>query len=175
MPPPSWLCTQTVLPWTEASQIRPFEAETMLAPSAVTLGTVTRMQPIWLNGSPLVPTRVKVVETPVVAVSGEAVSVHSSAAATWDGSTARAMAAVARAARAEDLESARTHYDAGARAYELADYHRAIEEYKASYEASPKTSTLYALGQAYRAVGELELALHSFEQYLARRYGRYAR
>jgi hypothetical protein len=99
-PPPSWLRTQTVLPLTVESHMRPLETDTMLAPSTLALGMVTPMQPISFNGSPLVPTRVKVVETPVVAVRGEAVRVQSSAAATWDGRIATASAAAARAVRA---------------------------------------------------------------------------
>jgi tetratricopeptide (TPR) repeat protein len=55
----------------------------------------------------------------------------------------------------------------GATAYKLGDYHRAAAEYKQSYEAAPKASTLYALGQTYRALGELDTALHFYQQYLA--------
>src|SRR5262249_22794565 len=83
-------------------------------------------------------------------------------------------------ADAETTLSAKQRFDAGVEAYRrggraeaLADYEtaqqeyrRAVEEYKTSYAADPQPSTMYALGQVYLALRELELALHAYRQYL---------
>jgi tetratricopeptide (TPR) repeat protein len=76
--------------------------------------------------------------------------------------------AISSPSRAEDLKEAQVHFEAGTKAYELGDYAQAINEYKLSYAAASLPSTLYALGQAFRARGELEAALHFYQQYVAR-------
>jgi tetratricopeptide (TPR) repeat protein len=78
------------------------------------------------------------------------------------------VSAISPLAIAEDLKEAQIHFEAGTKAYELGDYSQAINEYKLSYAAASMPSTLYALGQAFRARGELEAALHFYQQYVAK-------
>jgi len=94
---------------------------------------------------------------------------------------AMAVLCVASEARAgEDEAEARQHYQVASDAYAagrraealaghdnaIANYKVAVEEYIKSYTAQAQPGTLYALGQAYRAMGDLEHALHSYRQYL---------
>ena len=78
-PPPLRLCTATLFPKATASQSSPFEA--LPAPTARMVklaGTSTSRHPSSESTSRFVAVRVNVVWTPVVAVSGPPVSVHSS-------------------------------------------------------------------------------------------------
>jgi len=78
-----------------------------------------------------------------------------------------AMSSSALAGESAKMREARQHFEDGAKAYKLGDYERAIAEYKASYDLHPAPLLLYDLGQAYRKLGRFDLALHSYQQYLA--------
>jgi hypothetical protein len=83
-------------------------------------------------------------------------------------------------AHADDKQLAAEHFDAATKAYvagsdaeALGDHARSVEqyrvavsEYEASYKVARQPSTLYWLGQAHRALGELELALAAYRSYL---------
>jgi tetratricopeptide (TPR) repeat protein len=71
-------------------------------------------------------------------------------------------------ARADKIADAKQHYLNGAKAFEEGDFQRAIDEYRASYNLSRRPLLLYDLGQAYRKIGNNELALHSYQQFLVR-------
>jgi tetratricopeptide (TPR) repeat protein len=73
---------------------------------------------------------------------------------------------VAGADHAAMKPEARTHLDAGSRAYELQDYDAAIAEFKAGYEIDPRAEFLYAIGQAYRMKSDCEHAVRSYEAVL---------
>jgi len=81
--------------------------------------------------------------------------------------------AAARAARADqpdDLaartEKARTYYQDGTSAYNLGDFQKAIELYKAAYTVRPESVYLYNIAQAYRLDGNLAQALFFYKSYL---------
>jgi tetratricopeptide (TPR) repeat protein len=71
-------------------------------------------------------------------------------------------------ARAEDRALAKKHFDAGTAAFDVGEFAKAIDEFRASYEAAQIPSTLYALAQAQRKNQDYEGALHSYELYLER-------
>jgi hypothetical protein len=71
-------------------------------------------------------------------------------------------------ARADKTADAKQHYLNGAKAYEEGDFQRAVDEYRASYDLSRRPLLLYDLGQAYRKLGNNELSLHSYQQFLVR-------
>lgn len=63
---------------------------------------------------------------------------------------------------------AKRHADACVKAYDLAEYERAIKECKAAYEIYPAALLLFSLGQTYRKLGENEKALEFYRKYLAK-------
>jgi tetratricopeptide (TPR) repeat protein len=63
---------------------------------------------------------------------------------------------------------AKRHADACVKAYDLAEYERAIKECKAAYEIFPAPLLLYSLGQAYRKLGDNPRALELYRKYLAK-------
>jgi len=63
---------------------------------------------------------------------------------------------------------AKRHADACVKAYDLAEYQRAVDECKAAYEAFPAPLLLYSLGQAYRKLGDTRKALEFYRKYLAK-------
>src|SRR6266700_94808 len=92
-----------------------------------------------------------------------------------------AIGVIAISARAAaDEDAFQQHFDAGNKAYEAArvarkfgeedratvNYRLAIEEYRLAYAAAPHGKALYSAAQAHRALGELEAALHLYDQYL---------
>ncbi len=78
------------------------------------------------------------------------------------------LALASPAARADEVAPARAHFEAGVRAYKGGDFATAISEYKTSLELAPKSGTLYALAQAYRANGDLDLAIYAYQEFLRR-------
>lgn|GEM_PF-3206736 len=60
------------------------------------------------------------------------------------------------------------HSQACLRAYDLAEYARAIAECKAAYEIYPASLLLFSLGQAHRKLGQLPLAVVFYKKYLAK-------
>lgn len=62
---------------------------------------------------------------------------------------------------------AKKHFDEGAKQYKLGDFTGAVKEFRTSYELSAEPALLYNLGQTYRKLDQIEMALHSYRQYLA--------
>jgi tetratricopeptide (TPR) repeat protein len=71
-------------------------------------------------------------------------------------------------ARAEShaQREARDHYYRGMTHYDLAEYDRAIDEFKQAYELSHEPALLFNLAQASRLKKDYEAALHFYETYL---------
>lgn len=84
---------------------------------------------------------------------------------------------------ADDHAAALRHYQAGEQAYvnagriavlpqpdardeALSEYRRSVDEFVESYKAEPRPVTMFTLGQAYRALGDLEHAVNAYRQYL---------
>jgi hypothetical protein len=79
----------------------------------------------------------------------------------------------------ESLEQqSRQHYDAGNRAYTVADYKVAIDEFKLAYNIKPDSAFLYNIAQSYRlqakeekkaadGASDLEQAILFYKNYLA--------
>jgi tetratricopeptide (TPR) repeat protein len=61
---------------------------------------------------------------------------------------------------------ARELYQKGLTHYDLAEYDRAIEEFKQAYELSERPELLFNLAQTYRAKRETAQALHFYRTYL---------
>jgi tetratricopeptide (TPR) repeat protein len=61
---------------------------------------------------------------------------------------------------------ARRHFDDGSKAYALGEFSRAINEYRAAYNAKPDPAMLYNIAQAYRLAGEVPQALFFYRSYL---------
>src|SRR5438270_12667914 len=68
-----------------------------------------------------------------------------------------------------DLAKARTHYERGTQAFNLQDFHTALEEFKQAYVEQPDPVFLFNIGQAQRQLGEYDAAAKSYRLYLANR------
>jgi outer membrane protein OmpA-like peptidoglycan-associated protein len=64
------------------------------------------------------------------------------------------------------LEQARRLYEEGDKAYNLADFDRAIDAFKRAYALAPKPELLFNLGQAYRQKGDRTAAIEYYERFL---------
>jgi len=85
------------------------------------------------------------------------------------------------AAHADDAAEALAHFKAGKQAFRsgelaeklgqrdeaIAKYRQAVDELKKAYELQPQPVMLWGLGEAYRALGEVEPALEAYRHYLA--------
>jgi tetratricopeptide (TPR) repeat protein len=82
-----------------------------------------------------------------------------------------ALACAARPAGAADQKEtlARELYQKALTHYDLAEYDRAVEEFKQAYELTNKPELLFNLAQAYRAKKDWANALHFYRTYLSRR------
>lgn len=75
--------------------------------------------------------------------------------------------AAAPAASAEALSAeARRHYEEGTKAFNLAEFPRAVAEFKAAYNAKPDPLLLYNIGQAFRLGGDEAQALFFYKSFL---------
>lgn len=73
---------------------------------------------------------------------------------------------LARAADADAVAKAQTHYRAGKTLYDLGNYEGAIREFAAGYSLVPRPEFLLNLGQAYRRGGDLPKAKEMYLRYL---------
>jgi tetratricopeptide (TPR) repeat protein len=73
---------------------------------------------------------------------------------------------IATAASADQVSSARQHFQKGTTLYELSKFHEAAAEYEQAYQAKPDPALLFNIGQAYRLAGEQQAALRSYRSYL---------
>ncbi|MDB4965695.1 MAG: TonB-dependent receptor [Myxococcales bacterium] len=77
-------------------------------------------------------------------------------------------ALVARAqAPATDTDQARKHFEAGSKAFNLGEFKRAVDEYKAAYNSKADPVFLYNIAQAYRLDGNLPQSLFFYKSYLS--------
>jgi tetratricopeptide (TPR) repeat protein len=76
--------------------------------------------------------------------------------------------AVFGTAHADDLQTAREHFERGTRLYDLGQYADAAKEYEAAYKAKDDPALLFNCGQAYRGAGEPEKAIGFFKSFLRR-------
>jgi tetratricopeptide (TPR) repeat protein len=77
-----------------------------------------------------------------------------------------ASAAPARARVDEAAESARQHYHAGTKLFDLRRYREAAAEYEAAFEAKEDPALLFNIAQAYRLAGAYEDAVASYRSFL---------
>src|SRR5437870_3536691 len=73
--------------------------------------------------------------------------------------------APAHAAGEKEKEAAE-HFKAGKKAFDALDYDKAVAEYLAAYELSPRPVLLYNVGCAYQLKGEKRKAVVYFQRYL---------
>src|SRR5437763_14279757 len=71
-------------------------------------------------------------------------------------------------ARAEqyDKNAARAAFDRGTRHYNLAEYPKALDEFREAYRNYPEPSFLYNIAQCYRQVGDKPNAIPFYRTYL---------
>src|SRR5688572_9411424 len=70
-------------------------------------------------------------------------------------------------AQAEDDSAvAKRHFIEATKAFRLGEFSRAVEEYRAAYNAKPEAPILYNIAQAYRLAGNLQQALFFYRSYL---------
>jgi tetratricopeptide (TPR) repeat protein len=72
----------------------------------------------------------------------------------------------AAAAAAPTPDSARAHFEEGTKAFNLGEFTRAAEEYKAAYKLKPDPAFLYNIAQSYRLAGDLANALFFYRSFL---------
>lgn len=84
------------------------------------------------------------------------------------GAAALFLLAICGTARADDVQTAREHFERGTRLYDLGQYADAAKEYEAAYKAKDDPALLFNCGQAYRGAGEPEKAIGFFKSFLRR-------
>ncbi len=72
----------------------------------------------------------------------------------------------ARSAHADDRADARTHYQAGTKAYAASDYKTAIREFAAAQQLVPADLNSYNLALCYDKLGDAEPAVQYYREYL---------
>jgi tetratricopeptide (TPR) repeat protein len=76
--------------------------------------------------------------------------------------------AIATPAEAADHAAARRHYEEASSLFDAKRFADALPHFEAAYELSGRRpSTVFALAQCLRALGELDRAVERFEEYLA--------
>lgn len=71
-----------------------------------------------------------------------------------------------RAAQAAAEALARSHYEKGARYFEIGDYAKALEEFKAAFNAKPDPALMFNVAQCHRKLKNFEAALDLYNRYL---------
>ena len=66
-----------------------------------------------------------------------------------------------------DEATAKQQYEQGARAYNLGQFPKAIEQFTAAYEQWPEPAFLFNIAQAYRQAGDCKQALFFYKRFLA--------
>ena len=72
-------------------------------------------------------------------------------------------------ARAEDLELAKAHFQAGIVSFDRGDYRQALDEFKAADRASHRPELDFNIARAYERLGDAAHAFRYYEKYLAAR------
>ena len=65
-----------------------------------------------------------------------------------------------------DKAVAKAHFEAATRLYDIHEYAKALEEYKAAYLAKPDPAFLFNVGQCYRRLGKFDQAREFYQDYL---------
>jgi len=71
------------------------------------------------------------------------------------------------AAEADDTARARQHFETGNRLFEVGEYRKALEEFRAAHVARPDPAFLYNSAQCHRLLGERQEALTLYRRFLA--------
>jgi tetratricopeptide (TPR) repeat protein len=79
-----------------------------------------------------------------------------------------ALLSVAGAARADDTQQAREHYERGTAFYDLGQYREAAHEYEEAFKVRNDPALLFNIGQAYRFGADYASALRAYRSYLRR-------
>jgi tetratricopeptide (TPR) repeat protein len=75
---------------------------------------------------------------------------------------------IAPAARAQlDVEAAKAHYAAGSADFDAGRYADALVEFEKAYRLSGRGALLYNIGVCHERLGHAQLAIDSFQRYLA--------
>src|SRR3954452_22009272 len=69
-------------------------------------------------------------------------------------------------AAAPNDAAAKKHFEDGTTAFNLGDFRKAVEEYKAAYQLRPDAVFLYNIAQSYRQGNDLTNALFFYKSYL---------
>jgi tetratricopeptide (TPR) repeat protein len=64
------------------------------------------------------------------------------------------------------VQSARAHYQEGTKHYNLADYAKALDEFKSAYLAKPDAAFLFNIAQCQRQLGQYDAAEKSYRAFL---------
>jgi tetratricopeptide (TPR) repeat protein len=62
--------------------------------------------------------------------------------------------------------TALAHFETAKRLFEVHEFGKALEEYNAAYVAKPDPAFLFNIGQCYRKLGQNDVALDFFQQFL---------
>jgi hypothetical protein len=65
-----------------------------------------------------------------------------------------------------DKAAAKAHYEAATRLYDIKEWAKALDEYKAAYLSKPDPAFLFNIGQCYRKLGKPAQALEFYKEYL---------
>jgi tetratricopeptide (TPR) repeat protein len=65
-----------------------------------------------------------------------------------------------------DKVTAKAHFEAASRLYDVQEFAKALEEYKAAYLAKPDPVFLFNIGQCYRKLGKREQAIEFYRNFL---------
>ena len=65
-----------------------------------------------------------------------------------------------------DKAAAKAHYEAATRLYDIKEWAKALDEYKAAYLSKPDPAFLFNIGQCYRKLGKHAQALDFYREYL---------
>jgi hypothetical protein len=71
-----------------------------------------------------------------------------------------------RALAQDDVATARQHFEAGTRAFNVGEFDNAAKEYREAYKLKPDPSILYNVAQSYRLAKNTEQALFFYRSYL---------
>src|SRR4051812_31341344 len=77
------------------------------------------------------------------------------------------MAGLIAAPASADPAKARAHFDLGKRYFEVDEYRKAIEEFKAAHVEEADPAFLYNIAECYRHMGENKEALVFYRRFLA--------
>jgi tetratricopeptide (TPR) repeat protein len=72
----------------------------------------------------------------------------------------------AQADSADATARAKALYEAGVRQYNLGEFEKALDDFKAAYELRPDPALLFNIGQSHRVLGHTQAAIFAYRAYL---------